>query len=307
MFKKAGILVSLSLSLILSGCTVDAQLASQLLSSLQKSVKNNTGADGKVNLTAKDLSSAAEAAGVKVVCGGADMSIASADDDEDEATDEEVLDEADTIHPVLIGYGPEGGASVRRIHIDIDLENELRDLPNVQGPEREQRFRQICERFPQMRNAAPMPVRGGQGREVVFGQFGGPGGPGGQPGQGGKYEQGNYGQSVKYGQAQYGQKPQANFRRPAPPPPPNGDFMPGEGPFMSHEGGFMSREDGFMPGEGEFMPGKGGFMPGPGKRMVRKAPIEGFTDAKGQPCELLSDDATEASEDPNQDEDQNED
>lgn len=182
---KPSLLVSIALAsgLLLSACTVDAQLASQLLSSLQKTVDANTDEDGKTTLNATDLAEAADEAGVQVVCGGKEMSIASADDDEDEDddsdddsdkdSDEAVLKRAKRVHPVMFGYAPQGG-QVQRIQIDINLANELSQLPNYQGAQRTQRYKQIQSRYPMMQNAHPVVYQGGgQSRQIVFAQYGG--------------------------------------------------------------------------------------------------------------------------------------
>ena len=191
--------LALSCSLIFSACTMDAQLASQLLSSLQSSIKKNTAEDGNVTLTASALASAADEAGIEVVCGGDPMKISSVDDDEEADSDEDQDDDdsdeetedttqaqyghhfqgplqgANQIHPVMIGRGNAPG-QFQRIQIDIHLANELQGLQQWQGAERDQHYQDIQRRYPMMQHARPIRYQGGQqagqqGRQVMFAQF----------------------------------------------------------------------------------------------------------------------------------------
>lgn len=282
MFKRLAVLFNFSLaaSLALSGCTVDAQLASSLLSSLQKSVASNTDSTtGKATLTAKDLATAADTAGVKVVCGGKDLSIASADDADDTADATTLVEQADTIQPVLLSYG---GQNVSRIQININLENELKQLPKIQGQARDQRFKEIQQKYPEMRNARPVPVKGGQGgHEIVFAQY----------------------------ETRTVTRTTTTSARPATAARPTTAARPvqagyGYGGQQGGRPGYI-HEQGGQAGHGFFAgPFPGGFPGAPqaGARpagaatavAVSSRPIQGFSNAKGESCELQAKNAATA-------------
>lgn len=272
MFKRLAVLFNFSLaaSLALSGCTVDAQLASSLLKSLQNSVASNTDSTtGKATLTAKDLATAADTAGVKVVCGGKDLSIASADDSTDTADATTLVEQADTIQPVLLSYG---GQNVSRIQININLENDLKQLPKMQGPARDQRFKEIQQKYPEMRNARPVPVKGGQGgHEIVFAQ----------------YETRTVTTTTVARPATAARPVQAGYGYAG--PQHGGRSGYGYGPGVPAGPGF----EGPMPGGPQ-----AGERPMPpahptvGAVTVAARPIQGFTNAKGESCELQAKDTT---------------
>lgn len=286
MSKASSLFLALTLGsgLFLGGCTVDAQLASSLLNSLKGKIEDNTDADGKVNLTAKDLSEAADEAGVRIVCGGEDMTIASLDEDED-ADEDEVIEDADYVHPVMLGYGPGGprGGYAQRIQIDISLGQELGRLNQFRGAERDMQYRKIQQRYPQMAKARPIPVKGGSSKEIVFGEF-----------CGCEHEHG----MTQSRPASAGARPAMAY---AGKPAAGGYFMPGRRAGYAHPmppipAGYEHPMPPIPAGEATAAV--------PARRVAwHGMPIEGFKNAKGQPCELLSqsDDANEDDESDSQD------
>lgn len=263
MFKRLAVLLNVTLasSLAFSGCTVDAQLANSLLSSLQKSIASNTDSStGQATLTAKDLATAADTAGVKVVCGGKDLSIASADDSEDSEDSSTLIQNADTIQPVLLSYG---GQKVSRIQIDVNLQNDLQQLPKYQGQARESRYKQIQQKYPQMRNAVPVPVKGNGGREIVFSQV----------------------TTTVRQQTQAGRPGQQGF--PGGPFPGGQQMGPG-GQFPGHQQMGPGSQQG---GPGYFDPHQQSGRTPAAAGQLTAHPIQGFTNAKGESCSLMAKDA----------------
>ncbi|PIQ28207.1 hypothetical protein COW36_04785 [bacterium (Candidatus Blackallbacteria) CG17_big_fil_post_rev_8_21_14_2_50_48_46] len=234
--------LGLTTSLLLSGCTVDAQLASQLLSSLQTAAKSSKTVTGSASVSASLSSGIATAddnvievspdqqvmtRALQVACGGLGMKIASVDESETEDTEssdesssetssnsessatesstegtasdsnstestettssettssettetttssettettttEQALSDADTVQPVVIAppdptAAPGQPASrARQIKLNANLQFELRQMGRMKGSERNRRFSEIQQHYPEMRNTAPVPVR----------------------------------------------------------------------------------------------------------------------------------------------------
>ncbi len=166
-------------SVILSGCTVDAQLASQLLSSLQKSVKDAATDDNAVTLEDGSVVSAIADAGknYQVVCGG-DMSVASLDEEIVETTSsEEALIEADEVEPVVIApVEATAAAPAKRVRLSAELQGKLRQLSKSKGADRQRQFQDIQRNHPEMRNTQAVPMRSAAGvQQAIFIYIGGQG------------------------------------------------------------------------------------------------------------------------------------
>jgi len=180
-------------SVILSGCTVDAQLASKLLSSLQNSVNEAGADDNAVTLEDGSVVSAIADAGknYQVVCGG-DMSIASLEEEatdstesteatdatettETTATTETVLEEAEVVEPIVVApVEATATAPAKRVRLSADLQGKLRQLSKYQGADRQRQFQDIQRNYPEMRNTQAVPVRSATGvQQAIFIYIGG--------------------------------------------------------------------------------------------------------------------------------------
>jgi hypothetical protein len=274
--------LGLTASLLLTGCTVDAQLASQLLSSLQAATKN-TSTTGKASISASlsatgsatDSTSADDSVisidsstnqavltrALQVACGGPGMRIASVQEDTEtvaeataeptseptaeptseptseptaEPTDapvEEVLSSTDDVQPVVVALADptatpnQKEAKSRRVKIDARLEVELRQLSQFKGTDRDRRYANIQQRYPEMRNAMPVPVqtknanqRQGNSVQIIFvqmpqmgarpGMAAMPAPAGFRPGGPGQFQSGQAGFQQGYGRPGVGYAPQ---------------------------------------------------------------------------------------------------
>lgn len=120
--------LSLSASLVLSACTVDAQLASQLLSTLQASAQSST---ARVKTSASAIVAANDAVieegtdkqiltrPLQISCGGAEMRIASLDEAESVATESA----ESTENPDQTDTGEEAGTTESHTSTESQTEN----------------------------------------------------------------------------------------------------------------------------------------------------------------------------------------
>lgn len=160
-------------SVFLSACTVDPQLASQLLSSLQKTVNDAAADDNAVTLEDGSVLSTIADAGKKyqVVCGG-DMTVASVDEETAETTTSEAaLEEAESVEPIVIApTATTAAAPAKRVRLSADLQGKLRQLNQVKGAERQRQFKNIQGQYPEMRNTQAVPVRNAQtgAQQTIF-------------------------------------------------------------------------------------------------------------------------------------------
>lgn len=234
-------------SVFLSACTVDPQLASQLLSSLQKTVKDAAADDNAVTLEDGSVLSTIADAGKKyqVVCGG-DMTVASVDEETAETTTSEAaLEEADTVEPIVIApTATTAAAPAKRVRLSADLQGKLRQLNQVKGAERQRQFKNIQGQYPEMRNTQAVPVRNAQtgAQQTIFIYIG------------------TQGQAVQ--PPQPGQPANFTQARPAMPAPAGRPGRPGMTPAQPPQPGF----GGGHYGGGQFA---GGQQPVPATRPVK--------------------------------------
>lgn len=168
----------------LSGCTVDAELASNLLKSLQASVKTaGTDADAESESLADVLGSLAddgsteteaalsadelnallpaELAGYQLVCaGGGDMQIAAVRERQ-----RAVPAQPARLRPQVVQMG----VQPQTVNISVEVQTDLQRMTQMPAAQRPGYYQELQQRYPALREAQPVTVAHPNGqRDVVF-------------------------------------------------------------------------------------------------------------------------------------------
>lgn len=203
--RRSALSLVLASSLFLPACTVDAATASALLDSLKQGLasantpESDSSASSDTTTTADEATTTQQASAprrLRVTCGtDGQLRIASESDDTDttaentedttseetvsdettedvtvteettEEAEEEVIQEADVIHPVIIeppapspGTRPAPPQPAKRLKLDVSIEAALRQLQQLRPDQRNTRFRELQRQYPQLQQVAPVQI-----------------------------------------------------------------------------------------------------------------------------------------------------
>lgn len=193
--RRSALSLVLASTLFLPACTVDAATASALLDSLKQGLANanTTESDdlastssSEATTTDKTTTQASAPRRLRVTC-GTDGQLRIASEGETETTEEtptesteevtvieettseeaeeEVIEDADVIHPVVIetpttapGTHPAPPQAAKRLKLDVSIEAALRQLQQLRPEQRNTRFRELQRQYPQLQQVAPVQI-----------------------------------------------------------------------------------------------------------------------------------------------------